>query len=106
MSDAPFDPRRPPIYAMWGNDPIPDLRRTPREHWVEVLRRAAPRAIQFVSSQLDDEESRAAGRAARMDAYLAGPIRETVPHEAVQYPPRLPGQSVAAGSWRSDRQVN
>ncbi len=91
---------------MWGDHPIPDLRRTPREHWVEVLRRAAPHAIQFVSSQLDDEEAREAANAARLEAFLAGPIRETVPHEAVQYPPSLPGEGVQAGSWRRDRQVN
>jgi hypothetical protein len=106
MSDTPFDPRRPPIYAMWGDHPIPDLRRTPREHWVEVLRRTAPHAIGFVAEQFDDEELRAAARSARDEARFEGPIRETVPHEAVQYPPSLPGEGVAAGSWRRDRQVN
>jgi hypothetical protein len=106
MSDAPFDPRRPPLRGLWAQKhPIPDLSRIPREHWLEVLRRTHPEAARYAHWDLPDSEQREATLVAA-EAWLAGPIEERVPPEAVAYPPALPGARVPAPAGRRDRQVN
>jgi hypothetical protein len=105
MSDD-FDPKRPPLRGFWGREhPIPDLSRIPREHWMEVLRRAHPHAAQYAHWDLPDAEQMEA-LLIITEARLAGPIRETVPPEAVAYPPSLPGAGVRSGTRQADRQVN
>jgi hypothetical protein len=105
MSDEPFDPSRPPVRGLWAQKhPIPDLARIPREHWLDVLRRTHPEAARYAHWNLPgSEQGEAMLEATR--ALLAGPIEETVPLEAVVYPPALPGTGVPAGG-RRDRQVN
>jgi hypothetical protein len=100
-----FDPKRPPLRGFWAQKhPIPDLARIPREHWVEVLRRAHPVAAMYAHFDLPDDQHMEA-LLVRTEAMLAGPIRETVAPEVVAYPPALPGARVPPARG-SDRQVN
>jgi hypothetical protein len=106
MSDKPFDPKRPPVRGFWAQKhPIPDLSRIPREHWLEVLRRAHPEAARYAHLDLPDGE-RPQAKLVATEALLAGPIRETVAPDAVAYPPALPGGRPPATRGERDRQVN
>ena len=104
--DDTFDPKQPPLRGLWGQKhPIPDLARVPREHWLEVLRRAHPQARRYAHWNLPDDQHGEA-RLVEAEAFLMGPIEEVVPPEAVAYPPGLPGVGLARGRATRDRQVN
>jgi hypothetical protein len=60
--ETPFDPRTPPIRGFFGESPIPDLSRIPREHWVAVMARAHPRTYSASRAGLDSEAAHAALR--------------------------------------------
>jgi hypothetical protein len=104
-ADEPFDPKHPPLRGLWSKKhPIPDLARIPREHWMEVLRRTHPAAARHAHWDLPDNEQQAATLIAT-EAWLAGPIEETVAPEAAAYPPPLPSPRLAV-SGEQVRQVN